>query len=291
MTQTEKDIHKANLINLVEQMISENLSESLLIEQLSEHAGLSKYHLHRVFVAQTGFEVAEYIQRRKMERALALLEQGEASVIDVALAVGYESHSSFSRVFKQSYSVTPTQVLKGASYEPLIRYKKKSKQELVEPDTKWLYLEQKRILGKYCRGFEQSSFAQIATKTFEDLTDKSLYKDYLGSEPIGVSISNPWGNEPEKAEFFCGFLSGLEDGENSGLESFIWPEGNYICTTYTGPYHLMWQYISKLHSYWAEHKQVKLMTRQVVQRYLNHPTTTKPEDLTTELYFPVEITE
>lgn len=277
-----------NLINLVDSMISENLSETLVVNALSDHVGLSKYHLHRVFVAQTGFEIAEYIQRRKMERAMALLKSGSISVIDTAISVGYESHSSFSRVFKQSFGVTPSQVLQGIACTDFVNYKKKRKTELDLPKTKWLYLQEQRILGLYCRGFEQSSFAKVASETFEVLTKASYFSDYLASKPIGVALSNPWTDAPEKAEFFCGFLSGLEQGQQSKFEVFVWPEGNYISTTYTGPYHLMWQFISKLHSHWAEHNKVRLATRQVIQRYLNPPQTTPPNLLQTELYFPVE---
>lgn len=277
-----------NLINLVDRMITKNLSETLVVNSLSEHVGLSKFHLHRVFVAQTGFEIAEYIQRRKMERAMALLKSGDISVIDAAMSVGYESHSSFSRVFKQSFGVTPSQVLQGRACNDFVNYKKKRKTELDLPETNWLYLQEQRISGLYCRGFEQSSFAKVASETFKELTEASRFADYLASEPIGVAISNPWEHEPEKAEFFCGFLSGLEQDHQSKFEMFVWPEGNYISTTYTGPYHLMWQFISKLHSHWAEHNKVRLATRQVIQRYLSHPQTTPPNLLQTELYFPVE---
>lgn len=115
----------ANLINSIDKLISDNLSEPMLVRQLSDRVGLSKFHLHRIFAAQTGFELSEYMQRRKMERALTLLTQDNSSVIDVALAVGYDSHSSFSRVFKQSFGVTPSQVKQGVEPEPLVKYKKK----------------------------------------------------------------------------------------------------------------------------------------------------------------------
>lgn len=280
-----------DLINVINELIKDNLSESILTEQLSEQVGLSKFHLHRVFSAQTGFELAEYMQRRKMERALALLSQGELSVIDVALAVGYESHSSFSRVFKQSFDVTPSQVLKGANCTPVVKHKKKRKSELEQVETTWLYLTERKVFGKFCRGFEQSSFAQVANETFGSLTEISSCTDYLSSEPLGVAMTNPWNDEPEQAEFFCGFLSGLEGAYDEQLDCFTWPEGHYICVNYTGPYHLMWQFISRLHSQWVEQKKITLATRQVIQRYLNHPATTSPEQLETVLYFPIEKVE
>lgn len=275
-----------DLVNAIDQMIIDNLSEGLVVDQLSERVGLSKFHLHRMFAAQTGFELVEYMQRRKMERALALLEQGKLSVIEVALEVGYESHSSFSRVFKQSFSVSPSQVVKGKPCEPLVKYKKKPKQELATLETRWHYFPATKVFGSYCRGFEQNSFVKVANTAFSRLTDLSQHGDYISSNPIGVAITNPWSTEHEKAEFFCGLLSGL--APDSSLEEFEIPEGNYISAIYTGPYHQLWQFISKLHSYWTEQNQITLACRQVIQKYLNDPTTTAPENLKTELFFAVE---
>lgn len=280
----------ADLINVIDKLISDNLSEPMLVQQLSDRVGLSKFHLHRIFAAQTGFELSEYMQRRKMERALAMLTKDNNSVIDVALAVGYESHSSFSRVFKQSFGVTPNQVRQGSKPEPLIQYKKKNKGEFEQIETKWLYLPETKVLGKYCKGFSQSSFAEIANEKYQELTELSARKGYLKSEPVGVALTNPWSNKAEEAEFFCGFLSGLEQ-YGTELEQYIWPAGNYICSTYTGPYQQMWQYISRLHSLWVEQNNIKLATRQVVQKYLNHPAFTAPENLQTELYFLVKTIE
>lgn len=283
------DRQYGDLINYLDEIIVADLSSQHHVDNLSQKAGLSKFHLHRIFAAQTGFEIAEYIQRRKMERALAMLNANTAnSVIDIALAVGYESHSAFSRVFKQSYGITPNQVQKGAYYEPLIKYKKKRKQELDVPATSWLYLPELPILGKFCKGFEHASFARIASTTFEHLTELSDCSDYIACEPVGVSMNNPWSQEHREAQFFCGLLSGLEQVDKKQLELFTWPEGHYISTTYTGPYRLMWQFISQLHSRWAEQGKVKLTTRQVIQRYLNHPRETSPEALKTQLYFAVE---
>lgn len=282
----QKDQHQyADLVNVIDRLITDNLSEPILVQQLSDRVGLSKFHLHRIFSAQTGFELSEYMQRRKMERALALLKIENSSVIDVALAVGYESHSSFSRAFKKCFDITPSQVIQGIPCEPLVKYKKKAKEITEKLQTRWLYLPETKVLGKYCKGFEQSSFAAAASEKYRELTELST-EDYLQSEPIGVALTNPWSTNRQEAEFFCGFLSGLEQYSEE-LDSFTWPEGNYLCSTYTGPYQQMWQHISRLHSLWAEKNEITLATRQVVQRYLNHPEATKPQNLQTDLYFLV----
>ncbi|WP_158965872.1 helix-turn-helix domain-containing protein [Paraglaciecola sp. L3A3] len=277
---------KLDAINQINQYVFDNMATAISVDQLANLVGLSKYHLHRIFAAQTGFEIAEYIQRRKMETALSLLKQGNRSVIDVALEVGYESHSSFSRVFKKTFGIAPSQSSQQQLDSALILYKKSNKDIDEYIETRWLSLPERILYGCYCKAFEKQSFANIATENFNYLTDLSEQKDYLLSRPVGVSLNNPWVNDSQSSDFFCGFLSGLD--EQTQLTQLVWPKGNYIYTEYVGPYQGMWQFISKLHSIWASEKKIKLTVRKVYQRYLNSPQNTPPEHLKTELYFPVE---
>ena len=190
-------------------------------------------------------------------------------------------------MFKQAFAVTPSQVIKGQSVKPLIQYKKKHKQQAEEIDTQWLYLPEQKILGLYCRGFEKQSFFTVANQAYHKLTEQSLHQDYLSSQPIGVSLSNPWA-KPELAEFFCGFLSGLDADAEACLDTYTRPAGHYISAEYNGPYQQMWQFISKLHSEWVSDNQVVLAKRHVLQQYLNDPQITPPEQLKTRLYFQVD---
>ena len=75
--------------------------------------GVSKYHLNRLFQATTGFQLGEFIQRRRLQHAYSLLSAGECSVIDASLAVGYESHSAFSRAFHKAFDCKPNEVRLG----------------------------------------------------------------------------------------------------------------------------------------------------------------------------------
>jgi transcriptional regulator GlxA family with amidase domain len=48
--------------------------------------------------------------RLRMERARTLLIQSKSPMIEVALDVGFESASHFSRAFKRLYGRTPSQI-------------------------------------------------------------------------------------------------------------------------------------------------------------------------------------
>lgn len=103
----------AKIISQVGQYIHDHSDQTISLDGLASYTGFSKYHFNRIFFAATGYQLGEFIQRHKLEKALHLIKQGNHNIIDVALTVGYDSPSSFSRAFKKNFSVTPSDVVQG----------------------------------------------------------------------------------------------------------------------------------------------------------------------------------
>lgn len=87
--------------------IESHLQEQLLMEELAEQAQLSVYYFQRVFQRFVHRPVKEYIRLRRLAKAAEMLKQREHTMLEIALLYGFESHSSFSRSFKQIYGITP----------------------------------------------------------------------------------------------------------------------------------------------------------------------------------------
>lgn len=51
----------------------------------------------------------EYLQTKRLNEAMQLLEETSLSVLEISNAVGYENDSFFRRKFKERFSVTPKQ--------------------------------------------------------------------------------------------------------------------------------------------------------------------------------------
>lgn len=85
---------------------------------LARAAGLSPAYLGRLFRSQTGLSPDEYIRQRRAERAAALLRQGEANILDVAAAVGFESTSSFYAAFRRIIGAPPGEYRQRTEEEP-----------------------------------------------------------------------------------------------------------------------------------------------------------------------------
>ena len=76
-------------------------------ELLAERVGVSRSTLYERFEHYLGLAPMHYLTRWRMQLAAGLLVRTEASVLAVALEVGYESEPAFTRAFKKATGVPP----------------------------------------------------------------------------------------------------------------------------------------------------------------------------------------
>jgi AraC-like DNA-binding protein len=83
-----------------------NALTRVTLDQLAAEAGLSKFHLLRLFKARTGFTPWQYQAYLRVEEAKRLLRAGEPPS-QVADACGFVDQSHFTRMFKAMLGMTP----------------------------------------------------------------------------------------------------------------------------------------------------------------------------------------
>lgn len=99
--------NQVETIKQVHDYLLKNLSKRITIEELSKKFAMNSTTLKTVFKDVYGTAIASHIKEHRMEKAAELLASSEQSINEIALAVGYESQSKFSAVFKEAYGVTP----------------------------------------------------------------------------------------------------------------------------------------------------------------------------------------
>lgn len=87
--------------------IEDSLEEQLNLESISRLACLSPYHFHRLFTRVYRRTPHQYLTRVRLARASKLLEETPLPVSDISTAVGFESPSSFSLLFKRNTGMAP----------------------------------------------------------------------------------------------------------------------------------------------------------------------------------------
>jgi AraC family transcriptional regulator len=90
--------------------IESHYARDISLEDIAATAGLSRYHLSRVFGLTTGFSISGYIRARRLSAAALSLAGGASSILAVALDAGYSSHEAFTRAFRDHFGVTPEEV-------------------------------------------------------------------------------------------------------------------------------------------------------------------------------------
>ena len=87
--------------------IDNNIESRLDINTVSRRAGYSKWHLQRIFKEHTGYRLAEYIRAQKLQKSVERLARSDEPILNVAIALGFDSQQSFNRSFKRHYGQAP----------------------------------------------------------------------------------------------------------------------------------------------------------------------------------------
>ncbi|MCP3773786.1 AraC family transcriptional regulator [Paenibacillus sp. MZ04-78.2] len=110
MSNTQSRTEYLRRIHKVQDYIEDHLNHTLVLDELADIAGFSKYHFHRIFTAITNESLLQYVNRIKLERAaFFLVHRPEITVTDIAYHFGFTDSAVFSRAFKHHYSLSPTQ--------------------------------------------------------------------------------------------------------------------------------------------------------------------------------------
>ena len=99
-----------------EKIILENLQdEDFSGNMLASKMYLSRSQFHRKIKALTGMSASIYIRHVRLQQALSLLKNPEASISEIAYQVGFKSPVYFSQVFREKFNLTPSEMRESIS--------------------------------------------------------------------------------------------------------------------------------------------------------------------------------
>ena len=93
--------------------IEMHFAEPIAVSDLAKLCYFSDYHFMRFFKKHMNMTCVEYINNLRLEKSVELFEQGNTSILDVSLSVGFHNLSYFHRAFKNKYHMTPLSFIKG----------------------------------------------------------------------------------------------------------------------------------------------------------------------------------
>lgn len=89
--------------------ITDHCTENIDVNQLADLAGFSKFHFARLFKQFTNMSCYEYLTQQRIAQAERLLIEPNISITEVAMRSGFNSLSTFNRIFKAAKNCTPSE--------------------------------------------------------------------------------------------------------------------------------------------------------------------------------------
>ncbi|MEJ0057319.1 MAG: helix-hairpin-helix domain-containing protein [Bacteroidota bacterium] len=102
---TKEDLHKKLKVSL--SFMKKHLHEKLTVSQLADQAHLSQYHYLRCFKNAYDITPLQILTRFRLKKASLLLKRSKQELKDIVLQCGFEDKSSFIRLFKKEFRLTP----------------------------------------------------------------------------------------------------------------------------------------------------------------------------------------
>ena len=270
-------------LNRVTAYLHANLETDIGIEELSQVACLSSYHWHRIYHAMSGETVAATLRRLRLQRAADRLANSDMDISKIAGLAQYGSQDAFSRAFRDAYGTSPAAYRRGGShaafkaanakvdaagFEVVIEHHDAVRCVSVPHQGPYLQIDAAMgaLFGALAASGQLSDTTQMQAVFYDDpdlVAAPDLRSAACTPVPKGINL-------PE------------------GTEELLRPAGHYAKLAYMGPYADMKDAYRWLYGVWLPNSGYEVSESPCFEAYLNSPVDTKPEDLRSDIFLPVE---
>lgn len=265
--------------------IDQHKSDSLTVETLASIACFSPFHFHRLFHAFVGESLYAYTKRLRLEQAALQLRNSDLPVTDIAFNSGFDSPAAFARAFRERFGISPT----GFRTKNLIassgQILTQTMEEVMEPEIRQLKDQPVlfvRRMGSYNKVSEEAWKVLMKHTFWRMITDRSTMF-------IGISHDDPSVTEDSRLRYdACITVKGNPKPKGEvGVQ--VLKGGKYAVFLHLGPYEKFGESYDLIFSEWLPRSGYRLRETPCFELYLNkNPKRTKPENLRTEIYVPIE---
>lgn len=313
MKPTTRAFYESAVERVVRQVV-EGLDQALELDALAREATLSPFHFHRIFRGMLGETPLQMHRRLRLERAAWMLIDGEEPVTKIAFDAGYDTHEAFTRAFRAEFTRSPSQFRidapkARAPYTPIRLPSRSGVHFDPDPDAQpyihfptgesnmdveieelpELSVAALRHVGPYHR------IGEVFMKLGEIVGRSGLFEKVppdLGpwgpTAMLGMYHDHPE-NTPEDELRSDAALAVSPDAElPEPLVRLEIPAGRYARYSHIGPYEGLPEAWSRLMGEWLPNSGECPRDAASLEVYRNDPSTTKPEELHTDLYVALE---
>lgn len=278
------------IVDDVLQYIHNHLNENITIKELAEYAGISFFHFHRILKGVLNEPIAAYIDKVRLDTAVKLIRYSDESMNSISAKIGYNDVSSFSKAFSKEFGISPQEFKSNREMvlNTHVDYRVDSKGILVSeikpkfivlPDKKVIYI---RVTGEYG--------GKEVLEAWDQLVNFITQHKLLGWNPEFFSIYYDDTDcvDREKCISDICFTTKKDIEEHDVFKSNLIKGGKYAVFRYKGSYERLWELYDIIYGSWLLSTAYKLRDVPPLEKYINYSPKTKPENLLTEIYIPIE---
>lgn len=104
---TRKELYRR--VCIARNLMDTNPEYDWSVAELSAQAALSEFHFFRSFKQAFGLSPHQYLIQKRLQRATELLRSRQYTISEIAFLTGFSDIFSFSKAFKKTYRVAPSQ--------------------------------------------------------------------------------------------------------------------------------------------------------------------------------------
>ena len=274
--------HEKRLMRVLE-YIHANPAGDLSLDTLADVAAMSRFHWHRVFYAMTGETCAQATRRVRLHRGATWLVQTSDAIAIIAKRCGYPSAQSFTRAFSETYGMPPAKFRIRGDLESLFLKIRKGEYPMFPVETLTAAPRQLAAvehIGPYPE--IGKSFQKLASV----ISARNLWPHTQSM--IAVFYDDPSLTSPEKLRSHAALEVGEGFDMPENLESLTLAGGRMAVMHFKGPYQGLAVAYDYLYCKWLLDSGEDLRNAPSFEVYLNDPMDTKPDDLLTDIYVPIQ---
>lgn len=269
--------------------VERHLDQPLGLEDLARASAFSPYHFHRIFRAFVGEPLYAYIKRLRLEKAALNVRSTQQAITDVSFQAGYETPAAFSKAFRERFGVTPSGFRQN-------NWKKAAEngnggngsfailEETMKPEIR--FVEDQKVLFVRRTG----PYDVAAAEAWKTLMRHAFWRMLFNRDTkiIGISHDDPEVTEQSKLRYdACMTVKGdVKPKGELGVQTL--PGGKYAVFLHKGPYDQIDATYDQIFSAWLPQSPFKLRDTPCYEMYLKDPRRTKPENLETQIYVPIQ---
>lgn len=266
-----------NTINLIETRYNQVLS----VKDLESISYYSYRNIQRIFKYSCGETIGAYQKRLRVEKAYKLLLYTKESLSQIAVEVGFDNISSFSKAFKQEFGVSPRE----ARSNKVVLFKENAIVPLissVELKPEIVYLPPLKV-------FYQSIQTDYANEIIETLWSKMMSWDFPknGTEYYGIIADEPLITDKIKCRYdACASLP----ASDKTLPHKTILGGKYAKFLHKGSYDRIEETYTAIYAHWILSSKLEFSPSPIVEHYIKHDSNTADEkDFVTAILIPLNV--